>query len=303
MSASNDSAELIEDISKSFNYDRKTKNAPGQFWYEHYPAYLSMYALLAIHRNECVIKLASGGDRLLDLGCGFGDLLYLMRDQYKSLHGVDPSDAMVKQSEANLRGRELDNDICIKRGLAENLDFDDQFFDTVLMLDVYEHVRPEFRVDVLKEVRRVMKPGAELLLATPSRAILHIWNFIDNFLLIPQKLWRREKIRLFSIEERPFTEVFCSKRELFDEVREAGFKIEAFERVGFYPAAENPGFLEPFLRRTYHRLPWLHVIGRRLFGILAKISMLNQKLLIRCVPDPDTAAVSAKSNASERKAA
>ena len=297
-----DSSELIEQISQSFNYDRKTRQAPSKFWYEHYPAHLSMYALLAIHRNERVIKLASGGKRLLDLGCGFGDMLYLMRSGYEDLYGVDPSDAMVKQSQSNLEARSVENPFFIQRGLAETLDYDDEFFDTILMLDVYEHVRPEVRVQVLSDVRRLLKPGGELLLATPSRALLHMWNLLDNLLLIPQRLWRREKIRLYSIEERPFTEVFCSKRELIDELTQAGLKVTNFERVGFYPAAENPGFLEPLLRHSF-RIPGLHKLGRGIFRALACIPFLNQKLLVRCVPEAECATIPFQTPARKEAAA
>ncbi len=57
---------------------------------------------------------------------------------------------------------------------------------------------------------------------------------------------------------------------------------ERFERVGFYPAPERQGFLQPYM-------PWiakhrrLHGAMLGLFRAIQGLRVFNQKMLVRCV--------------------
>jgi SAM-dependent methyltransferase len=169
----------------------------------------------------------------------------------------------------------------VRQGVAEALDRDDASADTVLMLDVYEHVRPERRGAALAEVARVLKPGGELCLVTPSRARLRLWNLLDNLLCAPGRLRRGERAPLWSFASKGHPEDFVSRRELARDLAAAGLAIVHFERVGFYPAPERPGFADRWLRRLWRR-PAGRAAARGLFAGVARMRVLNQKMLVRC---------------------
>ena len=101
---------------------------------------------------ELVANLVPPGSRVLDLGCGDGELLALLRDQRQcSGYGIEIADANVLA--------------CVKRGvnviqlnLEEGLAlFEDQSFDVVLQLDTMQHLRNTERM--LRETARVGRIG------------------------------------------------------------------------------------------------------------------------------------------------
>ena len=101
---------------------------------------------------ELIAELVPHGSRVLDLGCGDGELLALLRDQRQcSGYGIEIADANVLA--------------CVKRGvnviqlnLEEGLAlFEDQSFDVVLQLDTLQHLRHTERM--LQETARVGRIG------------------------------------------------------------------------------------------------------------------------------------------------
>ena len=101
---------------------------------------------------ELVANLVPPGSRVLDLGCGDGELLALLRNQRQcSGYGIEIADANVLA--------------CVKRGvnviqlnLEEGLAlFEDQSFDVVLQLDTLQHLRHTERM--LQETARVGRIG------------------------------------------------------------------------------------------------------------------------------------------------
>ncbi len=100
---------------------------------------------------------ASG--RLLDLGCGKAPLLGLYKPHVTEIVTMDW---------AQSHGAEF-VDIC--HDLTQPLPLEDQSFDTVLLSDVLEHL-PE-PLALLKEIRRILKPGGKLLLNVPFFYGLH----------------------------------------------------------------------------------------------------------------------------------
>lgn len=271
------------------SYREKIEASGTRWWYERYPEWASVYAQMTIDRNDGVLKLIAGGERLLDIGCGFGDILYLCRDRYTEKHGIDPVPAMVRKTELNLRSRDLDEGFTVSHGAAERLPYASEYFDTVTLLDVFEHIDPGNRAAALREIRRVLKPGGELILATPSRSTLRFWNVVNGLLSLPINIIRRQPIRIWSFVQKEFTEEFCSKRELQQSLEEAQLQLDSFERVSFYPAPETLGFPGAFLRLTAG-LPWVLRILESCFSALARMRFLNQKMLIRCTrPDAEYA--------------
>ncbi len=99
-----------------------------------------------------IADLVPHGARVLDLGCGNGELLALLRDRKGCTgYGIDSADANVHA--------------CVQRGvnvIQLNLDeglalFDDASFDVVLQLDTLQHLRNT--AHMLRETARVGRIG------------------------------------------------------------------------------------------------------------------------------------------------
>ncbi|MCB9840110.1 MAG: methyltransferase domain-containing protein [Phycisphaeraceae bacterium] len=285
-SASSDGAskdDRLEAVAEEFNYRNRCRACRGKFWHEAFAPEQEAYASFARHKLERIAAIDPGGLRLLDIGSGFGDILYLLRDRYKELHGLDPSASMVAHAEANLRERGVRTPFAFKQGLAESLAYPSGHFDTIVTTDTYEHIDPAFRAAALDEMFRVLRPGGTLILVTPSKSRLLFWAFVDNVLTLRRQRRAGNGVRVFSPTPKAYTEVFVGGRALRRAILRAGFRVTRFERTSFYPAPERPGFLEPHMQRWAASRPkrWRRVVA--LCRAAQRLGFLNQKMLVAAV--------------------
>ncbi len=113
----------------------------------------------------------ASGARVLDVGCGRGELLVHGALQGASMVGIDYSTASVGLSSKFIShlSREFWTQLpepVILRADATTLPFDSESFDTVIMSDIVEHLSPPQLAMALSEVRRVLRPGGKLLIHT-----------------------------------------------------------------------------------------------------------------------------------------
>lgn len=105
---------------------------------------------------------------VLDVGCWTGQFEKLAYKISKKIVGIDPKAEAIK-----LAKKELPKVDFLIAG-ADKLPFSNSYFDTVLMMDVIEHLPKESEISVLKEIRRVIKPGGILIISTPNKHFLSI---------------------------------------------------------------------------------------------------------------------------------
>jgi len=99
---------------------------------------------------------------LLDLGCGSGALLLKMRSLGWEAEGVDIDPLAVEV--ARRQG------LHVRLGSLHAQNFADESFDAVVMSHVIEHVHEP--LELLKEMRRILKRGRRIVIATPNAASL-----------------------------------------------------------------------------------------------------------------------------------
>jgi len=110
--------------------------------------------------------------RLLDLGCGRGDFLLRARRHFEAV-GVD----IANRTPSDPPG------IRVFEGRLEDAQFDQESFDAVTAVEVFEHLFNPF--GALKEIHRILRPGGILLLQTgdpgalPARLNVANWSYLQ----------------------------------------------------------------------------------------------------------------------------
>jgi SAM-dependent methyltransferase len=126
--------------------------------------------LARIHRNLMIRRtrleelLTDRSARVLDLGCGSGPFLaYFASRGFGELYGVEPEEALIEKIPEPLRGR-------VRADKAEQLSFEDGFFDAVFVYCVLHHLKGDTAYrEACAEIDRVLKPGGLVFIVEPGR--------------------------------------------------------------------------------------------------------------------------------------
>jgi tRNA (uracil-5-)-methyltransferase TRM9 len=163
------------------------------------------------------------GEKVLDLGCGNGRWYRVFKEKRVNYFGIDNSEKLIEIAKENFPEAKF------FVGDALNLPFQDNFFDRVYSIALLHHIPSEdFRIKVLKEVKRVLKPGGILILTCWK---IHQWREI--FALLKYTLlkligrskldfkdffvpWGKKMLRYYH---------FFTQRELKNLLRKVGFEI------------------------------------------------------------------------------
>jgi ubiquinone/menaquinone biosynthesis C-methylase UbiE len=98
--------------------------------------------------------------RVLDIGCGTGSLLVLIKRRHPDVEvvGLDPDPRAL--SRARRKGQRAALSIQLDQGFSDELPYPDGAFDRVFSSFMLHHLEAAEKETTLREVRRVLKPGA-----------------------------------------------------------------------------------------------------------------------------------------------
>lgn len=124
------------------------------------------------HLNQKIIRetIYLMGDHVADFGCNHGCCSLLMAREGVSVTGIDLNQDALKVAEniKNNQNNEIKNRLnFVCSQFNELTAINDDSFTGAYMLDVFEHIYPADRPKIFKEIKRVMKKGAYLMLVTP----------------------------------------------------------------------------------------------------------------------------------------
>jgi 2-polyprenyl-3-methyl-5-hydroxy-6-metoxy-1,4-benzoquinol methylase len=109
--------------------------------------------------RETLLSMTSGGDKVLDIGCGNAEIYPYLRQKYKEIWGVDcdlyPNQKQYdhfKQIDLNKRTLEVFE----KPGM----------FDSVVAVELVEHL--ENQRQFLRDCKRLIKDSGEIIFTTPN---------------------------------------------------------------------------------------------------------------------------------------
>jgi len=141
----------------------------------------------------------SGNDMVLDAGCGAGRSTLALANVMKTGHitALDRfdsdyiDDGGMTLLERNLKIAGIYDRVKICRGDVTEMEFADNTFDAAISSFMIDHLG-KFKIDALREINRVLKPGGRFLLIVfvPNFATFSVFNVLC-FSLTSRKGWRQ----------------------------------------------------------------------------------------------------------------
>lgn len=65
----------------------------------------------------------------------------------------------------------------LQNGNVLNMPYEDGYFDTVLLISILEHLKPEEQSQAFAEIKRVLKPGGQVVYGVPVERPLMVFLF------------------------------------------------------------------------------------------------------------------------------
>jgi SAM-dependent methyltransferase len=188
------------------------------------------------HRLDHYLEALAAAPPVLDLGCGRGELLLLLREAGVEAAGIEGDAAVADAS----RRRGLDVFEGDVLAVLETLP--DTSRGAVTAMHLFEHLEPETLIGVLAEIRRVLRPGGVLIIESPN----------------PNSL--RVGAALYWVDPTHLRPLMPETLELY--LKTGGFEVDRSELLHPFPAdqlfadgeAENPPDDDPEVAAVAARL-------------------------------------------------
>ncbi len=123
-----------------------------------------------VHRWMVGLMKLSCTEKVLDVGCGPGTVLFLLREKcgdHIKLYGIDPSEDMIRIAEGKNASR--NSGIQFSVGVGEKLEFKDNIFDLVASSLTFHHLPIDAKRKTAQEIRRVLKPSGRVFVSDWGR--------------------------------------------------------------------------------------------------------------------------------------
>jgi ubiquinone/menaquinone biosynthesis C-methylase UbiE len=167
--------------------------------YYYYPVFGKMYR----RRVELCLSQCKGGEKILEIGFGTGLAFLNLNPLYKEIHGLDLT-VDIKKVEKLFSKHGVHT--YLKSGSVLSMPYENNFFDTVLLVSILEHLKPDELSQAFSEIHRVLKPGGQVIYGVPVEREFMVFMF--------RLLGHNIRDEHFSTEE----DVYQAAKKTFTEV-------------------------------------------------------------------------------------
>jgi len=169
------------------------------------------------------------GQRILEIGCGTGNLTILLKTLYPAIEvvGLDPDPKALDRARRKADRQRVS--VALDRGFSDDLHYPDESYDRVLSAFMFHHLKRDEKEQSLHEIRRVLRPGGSLHLLDFGGA----HDRSDGFLA--HLLHRSEHVR----DNSGDTILPLMREAGFADPREVAQQRMIFGRIFYYHAAQT----------------------------------------------------------------
>ncbi len=131
------------------------------------------------YRIDKVLQIhdPAAGDRVVDLGCGWGTFSFALAERGLEVTGVDFSRRSIEFCETR-RDEGAHPKLSFLCADAGDTGLEEGAYDVVLAADLFEHLYPDDSERVAREAFRLLKPGGRFVTWTPHRG--HVLEILKN---------------------------------------------------------------------------------------------------------------------------
>lgn len=227
---------------------------------------------MQVRKNSEVLKsyLDLAGKKILDVGSGEGHLARMMTGEGAQVIGLE---CMPRQLEKAMSYEKAGDETYVD-AYGQDLPFEDEEFDIVIMFNSLHHIPVDVQFDALCEAARVLKPGGQLYIAEP---IAQGMNFellkpVDDETYVRAKAFeaiqRYEEAGLNGFEE--YTYNHPVQRKSYEEMRDKMIGPNP-EREAIFDEKEEE------IREAFHQLGTLQDDGYTYFDQPMRLSLLKKR--------------------------
>lgn len=107
------------------------------------------------HYEKYILKLVQQGARVLDVGCGTGELAYSLSQKAKYIDAIDLSPAMIEQAKKRHSAQNINYQVCDFYDLDES-----NKYDCIISVAAFHHLNLD---TALHKIKRMLKEGGLLI--------------------------------------------------------------------------------------------------------------------------------------------
>jgi cyclopropane fatty-acyl-phospholipid synthase-like methyltransferase len=143
--------------------DRAYIPAAGHDWL--LPFYDPLVKLMggeSAHRRLIDQAKLQPGQRILEIGCGTGNLTVLVKTLHPTVDivGLDPDPKALARARRKADGQRVS--VQLDPGFSDELHYPDESYDRILSAFMFHHLTRDEKKQSLHEIRRVLRPGGSL---------------------------------------------------------------------------------------------------------------------------------------------
>lgn len=210
-------------------------------WHDEY--FENRYGMQKIYE---IIKNSSNQNlKILDIGCGNCQMLDKLKELGHQVYGLDLSPLRVLKNRKRLKNIEF--------GYAEEIPFEDDFFDIVIAQEVLEHVFDLKKA--LSEIKRVLKTNGKTYIQVPYKNYVESNNHLRLFSIETLNFWVNKYLKVKDIQIVPYktngeeNNIFLSATK-DDKIDVEFYLMDSFEIYQYLPiynALINEGYDAKFV--------------------------------------------------------
>lgn len=118
--------------------------------------------------------IPAGTKKILDIGMGLGYVEEILAKNLEvQLYGNDFSTFAISRARKMFKGT-------FEVARLEDMQYPKSFFDTVLVLEVMEHISPRYILTFLRRIKEVLKPNGYLVVSVPMNEGLEMMKYNPN---------------------------------------------------------------------------------------------------------------------------